>query len=624
MNSRFKFSVLLFLLPLLVAGKADKFRAIFTTDPSTSITIAWNQISGEAPAVYYDITDFGQASQSYGSSVQPHKIVSAKGMNNHFVQLTGLLPATKYYFVVKDSDATSRRLYFTTLPDHIYERLSIIAGGDSRNNRVARQSANLMVSKLKPHVVLFGGDMTGGDNSKQWPQWMDDWQLTTTTDGRMTPIIPARGNHEYSNQTLVDLFDVPNEDVYYAVNLGGNLIRSYTLNSLISAGGNQAKWLEADLQKSEDAIWKFAQYHYPIRPHTAKKRNRENQWNSWAGLFYEYGVNLVVECDAHTVKTTWPVRPSNDPGNEEGFIRDDENGTIYVGEGCWGAPLRPNNNDRNWTRASGSFNQFKWLYVDAHSIEIRSVKTDNATVVAELNEDNRFYSPEGIDIWKPPTGDVITILNDKPVALLLPEMPQTDISEAVAIVPPPKPEPKNEITSFLTEMKENIVHLKLELINVSKPMNLELQRSSNGEYFKTIDSLIVKDMSPEPKSVELKDERAAYMNQDEVFYRIRKVADGVEVFTPVKSIVLASWENYELALIHPVHNVYRLEYEVMQPIDVAIKIYNDNGEEVKQELYEKQEPGKHTKIINVAQFEPGIYLCEIQVGEKKIVKRMVL
>jgi len=607
----------------LVAGKTDKYRAIITKDPSVSITIAWNQVSGKNPVLYYDITDFGPTWESYGNSVKPHKKVNAKGMNNHFAELTGLLPATTYYFVIKDSDATSRRLYITTLPDHPHERLSIIAGGDSRNNRAARQSANLMVSKLKPHVVLFGGDMTGGDNSRQWPQWMDDWQLTTTAEGRMTPIVPARGNHEYGNQSLLDLFDVPNKQVYYAVNFGGNLIRSYTLNSLISAGGDQAKWLEADLQQADEAIWKFAQYHYPIRPHTAKKRNRENQWNSWAGLFYEYGVNLVVECDAHTVKTTWPVRPSKEAGNDEGFIRDDENGTIYIGEGCWGAPLRPNNNDREWTRASGSFNQFKWLFVDASKIEIRTVKTDNASDVVSLTEDQRFYSPEGIKIWDPPTGDVITILNKNPIPILLPEMPQPQL-EPVVIAPLPPPKPKQLITDFSPELKKDIVHLNIALINEAEPMLVELQRSSNGEYFKTIDSLLIEESSTAPQSIEMKDLMAAYMNQEELFYRFRYIVDKEEVLSPAKSISLASWDTYELLDIHSVHKVFRFEFELDEPADISIKIYNENGEEEKEELYKKQPSGKHTKIIQVGQFESGTYLVKIQVGDEKMVKRMVI
>jgi hypothetical protein len=134
---------------------------------------------------------------------------------------------------------------------------------------------------------MFGGDMTGGDIASQWKPWFDDWQLTMGPDRHLIPIIATRGNHESSNKTLVDLFDVPSEDVYYALSLGGNLLRIYTLNSMIASGGDQRIWLEKDLQAHRDHRWKTAQYHFATRPHTSKKAERNTQAYNWSTLFYE-------------------------------------------------------------------------------------------------------------------------------------------------------------------------------------------------------------------------------------------------------------------------------------------------------------------------------------------------
>jgi len=285
------------------------------------------------------------------------------GMQNKFARLEGLLPNTVYFFVIVDSEGVSNS----------NERISIIAGGDSRNYREARQSANKMVAKLHPHMVMFGGDMTGGDNPKQWMQWMNDWQLTS---------IP----------------------------IGGNLAQLYTLNSLIAANGEQAEWLEQELiSNHREVYWQLAQYHFATRPHTKRKAERNNQMNYWSKLFYKYGVDLVVESDAHVVKTTYPLKPSRGSGSEQGFVRDDNRGTVYVGEGCWGAPLRPNDDDKNWTRASGSFNQFKWMFIDKEGIEVRTVLTDTADKVGDECFYDRFCVPSGIGIWNPPTGDVLYI-----------------------------------------------------------------------------------------------------------------------------------------------------------------------------------------------------------------------
>eukprot|EP00903_Cladosiphon_okamuranus_P000645 g643.t1 len=311
----------------------------------------------------------------------------------------------------RDSEGVSKRYSFQTAPGDASERLSVIAGSDSRNHRMARCDANRLVSKLRPHCVIFGGDMTDDDSDQEWREWFDDWQLTIGSDGRVFPIIPARGNHEANNATLVNCFDVPSPDVYYALTLGGNLFRIYTLNTQIPGGGEQRDWLGRDLQANQNVIWRMAQYHQAIRPHNAAKQEREELIVQWATLFHKYKVQLVMESDAHVAKTTWPIRPSKQPGSHEGFIRDDVAGTIYIGEGGWGAPLRANDDPKPWTRSHGRFNQFKWIFIDRDKIEIRTIKTEGSTRVAEVSPNNIFEPPYGLVIWNPKEGDVVRILN---------------------------------------------------------------------------------------------------------------------------------------------------------------------------------------------------------------------
>ncbi len=391
-----------------VYAKTDKYRCMWQEDPSTSMVIGWNQVNGKSPILYLDTIPHGNDVDAYSVFYQPDKTVWYKRMNNHFVRLKGLRPNTVYYFIIKDSNSESRVMSFKTLPEKD-EGLSIIAGGDSRNHRKYRQNANRMVAKLRPHFVMFGGDMTGSDGATSWKRWLDDWQLSIGEDGRLTPIIAARGNHERSNSVIHKIFDVPNKDIYYALSMVDGLLRAYTLNSMIAPGGKQKDWLEKDLMDHQNVRWKIAQYHHPMRPHHSRKSEKLSQQKYWAPLFYEYEMDLVVECDAHVVKTTYPIRPSKEKGSDEGFIRDDERGTVYVGEGCWGAPLRSNNDNKDWTRASGSFNQFKWIFVDHDRMEIRTVKTENPDEITGLTDESRFSIPKEIQIWSPPTGDVIVL-----------------------------------------------------------------------------------------------------------------------------------------------------------------------------------------------------------------------
>ncbi|MCO6162687.1 fibronectin type III domain-containing protein [Flavobacterium sp. NRK F7] len=407
-----KKSYLLFLLLSYLTGFSnnDKYRIILSDNPSTTITIAWNQISGTNPTVYYGTTDFGTNWNSYPNTKTVNRAISYRGMNNQFARITGLSANTAYYFVIKDSQGTSQRFWFKTAPNDL-SRLSFIAGGDSRNNRTPRQKANKLVAKLKPHAVFFGGDMTDSDNDAQWKEWFDDWQLTIASDGRMFPIIPARGNHEGAS-TIYNLFDTPTSDSYYAITFGANLIRMYSLNSEISVTGNQNTWLNNDLQNHTNVIWKGAQYHKPMRPHNAAKSEGTSVYNAWAQTFYNNEVRMVIDCDSHTVKSTWPLKPSTQTGNDEGFVRDDNNGTVYLGEGCWGAPLRANDDNKSWTRNSGSFNQFKLIFVDQNKIEARTIKIDNADTVGSVSNSNPFVLPTNLDVWNPSNGAVVEIFKN--------------------------------------------------------------------------------------------------------------------------------------------------------------------------------------------------------------------
>lgn len=407
---------LFLVLAISLYSNTRRYRLCINGDPATSMTIAWEQNGGTGAMVHYGTTDFGMSHLSYPMTNGVDRQVNAKGMTNCFARLTGLTPDTEYYFVINDSDGPSQRFWFKTLPQFSNDPISLIGGGDSRifSDNSARVNANSLVAKLKPDAIMFAGDFTWLDLDAEWEDWFDDWQSTIATDGRMSPIIVARGNHEYSSQVVHDLFDTPSADEYYAVTLGGDLLRLYTLNTEISIGGTQTTWLENDLIATGDNVeWKFGQYHKPMRPHVSSEPEGNDQYNNWAQLFYDHGVRVVLDCDSHDTKVTWPVKPSTAAGSEEGFEREDINGTVYIGEGGWGVPLRTNDDNKSWTRDAGEFNSFHWIIVERDTVAIRTVITDNASTVGEVLNSDRFTPPTNLDVWNPTNGDVVYLANNK-------------------------------------------------------------------------------------------------------------------------------------------------------------------------------------------------------------------
>ncbi len=399
-------------LSILIAAGAtaqagtDKYRLIWNSSPESSITVGWCQTDGEGGEVLYRKKDAAE-----GTPMRKHGVdreTTHHGIESRFVRLTRLEPDTVYEFSIRDSNSESQTFSFKTAPADGGE-FSFAAGGDSRNHRDARQRANRAVAKLRPLFVCFGGDMINRSNGPEWADWLDDWQLTTGEDGRMVPIVAARGNHEGAKD-IHSFFDTPTPDDYYALSFGGDLLRVYTLNSTIVRAGSQAKWLKKDLVAHKGTTWKVAHYHHPFRPHQSGKKEQHAQYNAWAPLFYDHGLNMAIECDSHVVKRTWPLRPSTEPGSDEGFIRDDANGITFVGEGCWGAPLRRNDDDKEWTRASGSFNQINWICVSPDRMFVRTILVDGADDAESVDESDPFALPGGMEIWEPEGGAVVDVL----------------------------------------------------------------------------------------------------------------------------------------------------------------------------------------------------------------------
>ncbi len=619
---------------VFVFGKNDKYRLIWNDDPSTTMTIGWNQKSGKNATVYYDTRDHQRNTSAYAYSHKIDRVEIFRGMKTFFSRLKNLKPNTAYYFVIKDSQGVSERFWFKTAPDNPYEKLSIIAGGDSRNHRKGRQNANRLVAKLRPHCVMFGGDMTSNDNDLQWQDWLDDWQLTITKDKRIIPIIPARGNHEYSNGTIMKLFDAPNQHVYYGLTLGGNLLRTYTLNSLIAPGGHQKAWLQEDLHQNQNVIWKMAQYHHPIRPHTSRKKEKQKQYENWARLFYDYQVQLVVECDAHVVKTTYPVRPTYEGNHQEGFVRDDERGTIYVGEGCWGAPLRPANDSKSWTRASGSFNQIKWIWVSDSKIEIRTVKTDNAQLVGANSERNIFKLPKNINIWKPKTGSVVVInrrdkvLVDKSKPITKPKIvPLKEHTETIKKKQPKKviakkaPKTSSKVPFILSDfdVKAGNAGVEINWNTVSCPAGIkcEIQRSDNGTLrnFNTISEIELK-ASTRLTSYKKSDSNLHQVQSPFAYYRLKNtLPNGVIEYSHPKVSAAQSWNSFK-KLENKDGWAVMVEFTLDRISDVEVDVYNESGVLQNAHVFTQQMVGSHFRKVDTLFLKKGKYLIRLRIGNK--------
>jgi len=315
-----------------------QFRLIWLTDPATEAIVSWNTAQpGTNHAVRYGIR--GTAARTEQAAQRNGRFTGEIELYYHHAALKGLRPETEYELEMISDGRKSPLLYFKTAPAED-RPLSILFGGDSRSDQHTRRRMNEMMARMvldssttderaqEIFALAHGGDyIAQGHSLVQWSRWASDHELTIGEDGRLLPILPARGNHD-GGPIFNELFAFPENDLnYYTVHIGPQVCL-ITLNTETSAGGEQADFLEEQLKaKRQNVRWLLAQYHRPVYP--ALKGPCEGR-RFWVPLFEQFHVDLACEADGHVIKRTVPIRGD----------KPDETGVVYIGEGGLGVPQR--------------------------------------------------------------------------------------------------------------------------------------------------------------------------------------------------------------------------------------------------------------------------------------------
>lgn len=477
-------------ISLPATAAVDLVRLVWTDDPTSTLTIGWRQGSGDPVQVRYRDRNDPFAPWSVNTNFRTGSLVNlATGpdtggpagvvptqdpFTSTFTDLTGLAPDTDYEFEICDSEGcTHDYMYFRTAPA-TPKPFTLIAGGDSRRsssafgpNDEARRRGFRLVGKIRPLAVIFSGDFMDEGVYGEWLIWMNEWQLTRSSDGRMYPLVPTHGNHENQDREMIaKVFGTNNQGpanawgTFGKLTIGGNMLRLFTLNSSldpstsVAFGGSigyndlratdsavtdawaaQNTWLAEELAQAdaENIVWKLANYHHPIRPHDSGKDDGIGRYAEWAPLFDAHNVDLAIESDTHNLKVTVPLVPTTNTADasptataEEDFIEADwaagRHGTVFIGEGSWGAPKRAVNDDKVWTLASDSVWQFKLLHVAPEALTVHTVIFEEDSYPNGVNRDvlelpqasqdaDPLAMPDGLDLWQPFQGDIpLTLL----------------------------------------------------------------------------------------------------------------------------------------------------------------------------------------------------------------------
>jgi acid phosphatase type 7 len=342
-------------------------RVLFEANPAREAVVSWTTMTqGQSHRLYLDTQPRKGRLNSYNRNLpsthsqaytltEPEKEAGITGFT-HNVFLNDLKPATRYYLTAVSDGKASQEYYFITAPADDRE-VRLLAVGDNRVGSAEthpenmRRRVNAIMGRLlekHPDIVAMahGGDYTQRAFWSQLYYYLNDHiEKTTTSDNRLLPFIPARGNHD-RDVGFDEVFWWPNRktDHYFTTHLGGQAA-FITLNSTISRVGDQQDWLEAQLKTLRPKNrWLLVQYHHPAWPSARDFASGAPQRAAWVPLFEQYRVDLVYEAHDHLLKRTFPIFEDK---------VDQQRGIVYIGDGGGGVALREPATDRWYLEVVG-------------------------------------------------------------------------------------------------------------------------------------------------------------------------------------------------------------------------------------------------------------------------------
>lgn len=395
---------------LLVSATADAasprhLRVIWLDDPSSEAVVSWTTEGPAETRLVWDTEERASAS-AYANSVYPARSGSFdedEPETYHHAVLDSLPPASRVHFRVLTEGEESADFWFWTAPDDA-RPFVLLYGGDSRSDRRTRREMNERMRDLvesDPSIIalVHGGDYVyRGSSWELWDQWLDDWQRSITSDNRVLPIVPARGNHEGDATLYNEVFAFPGaREAYgdwFATRIGEDFLL-LNLDSNVSQAGAQRQWLADQLERGQKFRWIATNYHRPAYPAV---KSPGGALYHWVPLFEQFNVDVVLESDGHVLKRTVPIRDG----------QHDPSGVVYVGEGGLGVPQREPDLDRWYLAPPG-------MARAAHHIQALRVTPDAIYYAAILKDgtvaDSYTFKPRRRGQYEEPSVESLRLLS---------------------------------------------------------------------------------------------------------------------------------------------------------------------------------------------------------------------
>ena len=369
-------------------------------DINTTISIVWyTETSTTATDVQYDIEARGADPRLYAKSataVGPTTIIGRGGDPEgytYLATLTGLEPATTYYFVCGGPDGYSEEFMFRTVPEGL-NRLRFAVNGDTRQGALdfpeGRNAVSALLAARDPYFMIHVGDfIERAFDADEWKEYSRHLQeLFVGPAGHLIPIVPVIGNHEVGRteapggtytepETGFYEFEVMMEDArlyyqfmpmpqpkrWFTFDITDDLrffgLNSETYSNPAYPETEQYAWLDNALAEAADIPWTLAAFHRP--PFEAY--GGQDKSVNFMPLFAKYGLDVAASGHEHFYARTEAI-----------------DGTVHVIPGGGGAPLSQAY-PMSW-HAAGPISEYSYsiFEVSADALHVIAYNVENRVI----------------------------------------------------------------------------------------------------------------------------------------------------------------------------------------------------------------------------------------------------
>ena len=283
-------------------------------------------------------------------------------------ELTGLEPDALYEIRFGNG---SRSYGYRTMPRIASRPIRFAVGGDTRAAEEDFGAMNRTVATHDVDFVVFGGDLAYSNGTpaqvEREQMWYETITKTLVTDeGRLIPVLAGIGNHEVFSAARLphaqsdslrtryalehgaapyySALIAQGAEPYRAIDFGAYLtLLLLDSNHARPVDGAQTAWLAATLDEREPVPHVFPIYHVPAFPSVRRYEGPTSGLvrEHWVPLFDEFGIRMAFENHDHVYKRTHALRNG----------ARDSTGTVFIGDGAWGAGPREVGRDHGGERA---------------------------------------------------------------------------------------------------------------------------------------------------------------------------------------------------------------------------------------------------------------------------------